>query len=120
MTYRGWMAYCTTKAALSRFIQLLAHENPKLCVQGVYPRLTDTKMPADVVAGKYAGIMTEDEVERFRVWAKDGVTYEPAAWCGEAVARLAAGVEPGDESGKVSYYDEHVPALLLKKSQPRL
>ncbi|KIV96853.1 hypothetical protein PV10_00669 [Exophiala mesophila] len=120
VTYRGWMTYCTTKAALSRFIQLFAHENPELCVQGVYPRLTDTKMPADVVAGKYAGIMAEAEIQRFRDFAKDSSTFEPAAWCGEAVARLAYGSQMGGNTGKVLYYEEHVPDLVAKKPRARL
>lgn len=114
------MTYCTTKAALSRFVQLFAHENPEVCVQGVYPRLTDTKMPADVVAGKYAGIMAEEEVQRFRDFAKSSFTYEPAAWCGEAVARLASGSQPGGRTGKVLYYEEHVPDMVSRKPKARL
>ncbi|EXJ80751.1 hypothetical protein A1O3_07035 [Capronia epimyces CBS 606.96] len=115
VTYHGWMSYCTTKAALSRFIGLLALENPAICVQGVYPRLTDTRMPADVIEGKYDGIMTQDEVALFRSRARDGITLEPAAWCAEAVARLAVGSDNGGKSGLVMYYDEHVPDLLRKK-----
>ncbi len=115
MTYQGWASYCTSKAALSRFVQVLAHENPDICVQGVYPRLTDTGMPAEVIKGSYDGIMRDDEVARFRNWAKDGVSLEPAAWCATAVARLAAGFEKGKESGKVAYYDEHVPSVLAMK-----
>lgn len=72
VTYHGWTPYCTTKAALTRFITCLAHEEPLLSVQGVYPKLTRTKMPEDVIAGKYKGIMADHEIERFRIWNEMG------------------------------------------------
>jgi NAD(P)-dependent dehydrogenase (short-subunit alcohol dehydrogenase family) len=113
--YHGWMPYCTTKAAVTRFVHILGLENPDILVQGVYPKLTDTKMPSDVIAGKYNGIMTDDEVALFQAWAKDGISLEPPAWCGEAVARLAIGSDKGGESGKVMYYYDQVPDLQQKR-----
>lgn len=84
VTYRGWMSYCTSKAALSRFIQLLAHEESTIDVLGVYPRLTRTKMPEDVIAGRFKDIMADDEIQRFKDWSAQGdKVVEPAEWCGE-------------------------------------
>jgi len=99
-------------------VHLLALETPEVRVQGVYPRLTDTQMPANAIAGKYDGIMTPEEVGFFQRAAKDGITLEPPVWCAAAVARLAIGAEEGGDSGKVMYYDEHVPDMLkLKKAR---
>lgn len=108
------MPYCTTKAALTRFITMLAHEEPLLTVQGVYPKLTRTKMPVDVIAGKYRGIMADHEIERFRAWNEIGDSMvEPASLCGEAVAKLALGLYCGGKSGETLCYDEHVPTKVV-------
>jgi NAD(P)-dependent dehydrogenase (short-subunit alcohol dehydrogenase family) len=115
VTYHGWMAYCTSKAALTRFVQLLAHEEPTLHIQGVFPKLTRTKMAQDLVEGKYKGVMADHELERFRIWNEIGDEFvEPAAWCAEAVAKLAIGSFLGKESGWVGDYDVHVPTLKAK------
>lgn len=93
---------------------MLAHEEPTLSVQGVYPKLTRTKMPEDIIAGKYKGVMADHEVERFRIWDEIGdQMVEPAQWCGEAVAKLAVGLFAGGRSGEVLYYDEHVPKKVV-------
>ncbi|KAF2188404.1 NAD(P)-binding protein [Zopfia rhizophila CBS 207.26] len=114
VTYMGWMPYCTSKAALTRFISMLAHEEPMVCVQGVYPKLTRTKMPEDVIAGKYKGVMADHEIERFRGWNEIGdAIIEPPKLCGEAVAKLAVGLFKGGRSGEVLWYDEHVPKQIL-------
>jgi len=113
VTYNGWTPYCTTKAALTRFISCLAHEEPLLSVQGVYPKLTRTKMPQDVIAGKYRGVMADHEIERFSIWNQMGdEMVEPPEWCGEAVAKLALGLFEGGKSGETLYYDEHVPRKI--------
>ena len=113
IAYHGWMPYCSTKAALTRFIEMLAHEEPLICVQGVYPKLTRTKMPEDVIAGKYKGIMAEHEIEKFRIWDQIGdQMVEPPEWCGEAVAKLALGLYAGGRSGETLDYDVHVPILF--------
>jgi hypothetical protein len=66
-------------------------------------------MPEDVIAGKYKGIMADHEIERFRLWNKEGDEFvEPVEWVGEAVARLATGKFMGKESGWVGDYDVHV------------
>ncbi|KAK7188039.1 hypothetical protein DPSP01_011925 [Paraphaeosphaeria sporulosa] len=116
ISYHGWMPYCTTKAALTRFIEMLAHEEPLLTVQGVYPKLTRTKMPEDIIAGKYKGVMADHEIEKFRVWNEIGdEMVEPPEWCGEAVGKLALGLYPGGKSGESLDYDIHVPVGLRRK-----
>jgi NAD(P)-dependent dehydrogenase (short-subunit alcohol dehydrogenase family) len=68
VTYHGWSPYCSSKAALTRFISCLAHEEPAISVQGVYPKLARTNMSKDVINGHYKGVMANHEVERFRIW----------------------------------------------------
>lgn len=110
VTYHGWSPYCSSKAALTRFISCFAHEEPSINVQGVYPKLTNTKMPESVIKGKYRGIMADHEVERFKMWGKMGEErIEPPEWCGEAVAKLVLGFFEGGKSGETMFYDEHVP-----------
>ncbi|KAI4709482.1 hypothetical protein J4E85_002034 [Alternaria conjuncta] len=113
VSYHGWMPYSTTKAALTRFISCLAHEEPLLSVQGVYPKLTRTKMIDGLVEGKYRGVMADHEIERFRIWDEMGdEMVEPPELCGEAVAKLALGLFEGGKSGETLYYDEHVPRKI--------
>lgn len=93
---------------------MLAHEERTICVQGVYPKLTRTKMPEDIFAGKYKGVMADNELERYRLWSEVGGTaVEPPFLCGEAVAKLALGLFAGGKSGEVLHYDEHVPKSKL-------
>ncbi|KAF2709054.1 NAD(P)-binding protein, partial [Pleomassaria siparia CBS 279.74] len=110
VTYMGWMAYCTSKAALTRFVQLLAHEERTLSVQGVFPKLTRTAMAKDLIEAKYKDVMADHEIERFRVWDAIGdAMVEPPEWCADAVAELATGRWAGLASGSVGNYDLHVP-----------
>ena len=84
-----------------------------ITVQGVYPKLTRTKMPEDVIAGKHKGIMADHEIERFRRWDEIGdEMVEPPEWCGEAVAKLALGLYAGGKSGQTLEYDSHVPRAI--------
>ncbi|KAF1838034.1 NAD(P)-binding protein [Decorospora gaudefroyi] len=114
--YNGWTPYCTAKAALTRFISCLAHEEPILSVQGVYPRLTRTKMLDGLISGRYKGVMADHEVERFKTWEEMGEeVIEPPEWCGEAVAKLALGFFEGGKSGETLFYDKHVPRKVAAK-----
>lgn len=106
--YAGWAQYCTSKAALTRSIELLAHEEPTIKVLGVYPGLTRTAMPANVIAGEFKGTMYDFEIEKFRTMDTSGA-IEPPEWCANAVAQLTAGSAEGLPSGHVAYYHEHVP-----------
>lgn len=100
------MQYCSSKAAVTRFIENLAHEEPDIQVYGVYPGLTKTTMPDDVIAGKYEGIMKQEEVDRFLKWDKEG-SIEPPEWCASVVARMCTDFVPAKGSGQCHYYHEY-------------
>jgi NAD(P)-dependent dehydrogenase (short-subunit alcohol dehydrogenase family) len=112
----GWMPYCSSKAALSRFLQCLAHEEDETLVkiQGVYPRVTRTAIAANMIAGKYKGIMRDDEIEKFLVWEKEGNKVEPPEWCGTAVGMMAADTVEGTSHGMLEYYDQQVDSRDYK------
>ncbi|KAL5117908.1 hypothetical protein ACEQ8H_004227 [Pleosporales sp. CAS-2024a] len=113
VTCHGWAPYCSSKAALRRFISCLAHEEPGISVQGVSPKLTRTSMIADVVGGKFKGIMADHEVERYRLWGQAGAgMIDPPERCGEAVAKLARGLYEGGKSGETLDYEDHVPKTM--------
>ncbi|KAL2202844.1 NAD(P)-binding protein [Sarocladium strictum] len=106
VTYSGWSPYCSSKAALSRFIYLLHHEEEDIDVVGVYPGLTRTPMVTDLVTGKFAGKMKDSEVEAFKRMDRDG-QVEPLEWSANVTAKLAvAAIETGPLSGQVNWYHE--------------
>jgi len=114
VTYHGWSSYCTSKAALTRFVSCLAHEERGITVQGVYPNLTRTGMVEDLVQGGYKGVMADHERERFKTWNRMGEDMvEPPEWCGKAVAKLALGLFEGGENGRTLGYNEHVPRKIV-------
>ncbi|KAJ9637635.1 hypothetical protein H2204_004784 [Knufia peltigerae] len=76
--YRGWSGYCTSKAALTRFIHLLAHEEKDVVdVFGVLPLVTKSPMVDKIFNGEYDEVMRPEERERFNVWAKEGKVEDP-------------------------------------------
>ena len=106
VTYSAWSSYCSSKAALSRFIQLLHHEEEQVDVVGVYPGLTRTPMVTYLVAGKFAGKMKDSEVENFKRMDREG-EVEPLEWSANVTAKLAvAAIETGPLSGQVKWYNE--------------
>ncbi len=102
------MHYCASKAALTRAIEILAWEERTLHVLGIYPGLTRSGMSPNLVQGKHAGVMYDEEVQKFQNWDKNG-GFEPPEWCATAAAKLALGLEAGGKSGTVAYYHELVP-----------
>ena len=104
--YRAWAPYCSSKAALSRFIEVLGHEEDQVRVLGIYPGLTRTPMVTDLVAGKYKNKMKDSEVEKFRTWDKDG-GVEPPEWTANVTAKLAAGALEGKGQGETHWYHEY-------------
>jgi len=106
--YAGWMHYCASKAALTRAIEILAWEERSLHVLGIYPGLTRSGMSPNLVEGKHAGVMYDEEIQKFQNWDKtDG--FEPPEWCATAAGKLALGLEAGGKSGTVAFYHELVP-----------
>ncbi|KAK7890167.1 hypothetical protein LTR67_008633 [Exophiala xenobiotica] len=89
--YRGWSGYCTSKAALSRFIHLLAHEEgPDINVYGVLPLVTKSPMVDKIFNGEYDHVMQPEERERFNTWAKEG-RIEPPEYIANAIVKAAVG-----------------------------
>lgn len=88
--YRGWTGYCTSKAALSRFIQLLAHEERDIHVFGVLPLVTKSPMVDMLFAGKYDDIMLPEERQKFDIWQKEG-KIEPPEYIADAMVKAAMG-----------------------------
>ncbi|KAF2844807.1 NAD(P)-binding protein [Plenodomus tracheiphilus IPT5] len=116
--YHGWTPYCTSKAALTRFISCLAHEEPLISVQGVYPKLTRTAMVKGIFEDRYEGVMANHEIEKFKTWEEyngESESIEPPEWCAEGVSDLALGLAEGKKSGEMGFYDEHIPWEIRKK-----
>lgn len=112
----GWMPYGSSKAALTRFINCLAHEEDEnhVKVQGVYPRVTRTAIAGGMINGRYRGIMKDEEIEKFLAWDREGSKVEPPDWCGRAVGLLAADAVEGCKHAEVEYYDVQVQAREYK------
>lgn len=107
-TYAGWSPYCSSKAALTRFIQLLGHEEDDVGVFGVYPGLTRTPMVTDLVAGKFVGKMKDEEIADFKRRDREG-EVEPPEWSANVAAKLVASAIQAPESGSVRWYHEIDP-----------
>jgi NAD(P)-dependent dehydrogenase (short-subunit alcohol dehydrogenase family) len=75
--WHGWSAYCTSKAALTRFIQLLAHEERDLDVYGVLPVVTKSPMVDMIYSGKYDHVMLPEERKNFDVFLRQGKVESP-------------------------------------------
>lgn len=88
--YRGWSGYCTSKAALTRLIHLLAHEESEIDVFGVLPQVTKSPMTDKIVNGDYDQVMSSEERARFTRWLSEG-RFEPARYIGGAIVKAAMG-----------------------------
>ena len=104
--YSGWIPYCSSKAALTRFIEVLAHEERDIRVYGVYPGLTNTAMGKVVLNGDFDRIMHPEEIQKFVDWERKG-EMDPPQWCATAVARLVVGEADLEVAGKVQYFYEY-------------
>ena len=108
VTYSAWSPYSSSKAALTRFIEILGREEDDIKVYGIYPGLTRTTMVTDLVAGKYKGKMKEDEIEHFIRQDKEG-GVEPPEWTANTTAKLAVGAIESKAHGKCVWYNELDP-----------
>ncbi len=88
--YRGWSGYCSSKAALTRFIHLLAHEEPTLRVFGVLPLVTQSPMVDLIFGGAYDGVMLPEERARFDYF-RDNDMIEPPSYIADAMVKAAMG-----------------------------
>ncbi|OAP57620.1 hypothetical protein AYL99_08358 [Fonsecaea erecta] len=103
----GRVAYCASKAGMSRLIDTLAHEERGFDVYGVYPGLTETPLAKGLLEGKYNDILFPEDQVFYRQSVEDG-TVDPPEYCGEASAKLAVWKADG-LPGKIASYSEHVP-----------
>ncbi|KAK4941190.1 hypothetical protein LTR10_018863 [Elasticomyces elasticus] len=103
----GRVAYCASKAGMTRLIETLAHEERGFDVYGVYPGLTETPLAKGLLAGTYNDVLFPEDQVFYRQSVEDGTVDSPD-WCGEASAKLAAWKADG-MPGKTASYSEHVP-----------
>lgn len=106
--YAGWSPYCSSKAALTRFIQVLGHEEDEVRIFGVYPGLSRTPMVTDLVSGRFRGKMKDDEIVEFQRRDRDG-EIEPPEWTANVFAKLAVSAVDAGNSGSVRWYHEIDP-----------
>ncbi len=109
--YAGRSAYCSSKAALTRFIDNLANEerDTGVDVYGIYPGFTRTGLADGLINQKFDDVLFPEEAEKYRKWISDGAVEGPE-WCGEACAMLSVGVAEGLK-GKTAWYSAHVPEM---------
>lgn len=111
--YGGRSAYCSSKAALTRFIDNLANEerDTGVDVYGIYPGFTRTGLAEGLINSKYDDVLFSDEAKKYRDWISKGAVEGPE-WCGEACAKLSVGAAEG-KKGQTAFYSVHVPELKL-------
>jgi len=109
--YAGRSAYCSSKAALTRFIDNLANEERDMGVDvfGIYPGFTRTGLAEGLINSRFDDVLFPEEAAKYRNWISQGAVEGPE-WCGEACARLCAGAADGLK-GKTAFYSVHVPEL---------
>ncbi len=102
----AWSAYCTSKAGLHLFTQVVAAEEPDIVAISVHPGVVDTEMQA-LIRRRGEGHMTPDDVVRFRQLKETGQLVSPLD-SGRSIAWLALHA-PTFLSGKfVSFDDPHI------------
>jgi benzil reductase ((S)-benzoin forming) len=85
--YAGWGAYCASKAAVERFTEVVAMEEPGVRAYAVAPGVVDTDMQAEIRATSADRFPT---VERFHdLKARDA--FNSPAWVARQLLDLAFG-----------------------------
>ncbi|KAJ3308472.1 hypothetical protein HDV04_001202 [Boothiomyces sp. JEL0838] len=72
----GWGAYCTSKAALNSFANILGVEEPLVATVAVRPGVVDTEMQTDI-RKQGGGIMSENEHSKFVGLKENGGLIDP-------------------------------------------
>lgn len=91
--YQGWSIYGATKAAVDRFTEVVALEEPDLACAAVAPGVVETDMQVAIRAADQA---TFPDVERFRQLHRDGGASSPA-WVADHLAAFLMGTLRPDE-----------------------
>lgn len=84
--YPGWGVYCATKAALDRYTQVLATENPGVRAVALAPGVVNTGMQAHIRASSPDNF---PDVQRFIDMHEQGKLAEPAAVAARIIKYLA-------------------------------
>ncbi|KAK6069719.1 short-chain dehydrogenase [Seiridium cupressi] len=108
ISWSAWGPYSSSKAALTRFIEILGIEEPEVKVLGIYPGLTRTPMVTDLIAGKFVGKMKDEDVKEFIRRDQEG-EVEPPKWTANVTAKLAAATIEIPAQGRVLWYNEIDP-----------
>lgn len=86
-TYKGWGAYCISKAALNMYCQVLAVEEPAIMSVAVRPGVVDTEMQNEIrTSGK--PIMGDENHSRFTEMKESGSLVDPSIPA-KAIVKLA-------------------------------
>lgn len=83
----GWGVYCATKAALDRYTQVLAAENPNVRAVSLAPGVVNTGMQAHIRASRPDSF---PNVQRFIDMHDQGQLAEPAAVAAKILKYLAS------------------------------
>lgn len=102
----AWSAYCTSKAGLHLFTQVVAQEEPDVVAVSVHPGIVDTEMQA-LIRRAGEGHMTPEQVARFRQLKATGQLVSPLV-SGRSIAWLALYAPPSLSGQFVSFDDAHI------------
>lgn len=103
MAIAGWSAYCTSKAGLNQFTEVLAAEETAITSVAVRPGVVDTQMQAFIRQNGSQG-MADDQVAYYHDLKKEGRLLPPEV-PGRSIAWLALKA-PSDLSGRFLNYDQ--------------
>jgi NAD(P)-dependent dehydrogenase (short-subunit alcohol dehydrogenase family) len=106
---RGLCGYCDSKAALSRFIKVLAHEERDIHTVGLYPGVTHTPMVDLILDGAYTDVMYPEETAWYtdmktNKWHRPGGIELPELPA-RALVKIACGNIAGIESGDIRTWE---------------
>ncbi len=102
---RGWSGYCCSKAALSRLVPCLAHEEPLIRTVGIYPGITTSPINDAILGGAYDQVMLPEEIDIY-VQLQKSKSFDPPEWPAAAIVRVALGLTEKELNGKVVWWDK--------------
>ncbi|KAG0309297.1 hypothetical protein BGZ99_000915, partial [Dissophora globulifera] len=103
----GWSAYCSSKAALSMFTDILALEEPELTTISLRPGVADTDM-AKVSKERGAKHMLPEQLAMFSKENENSLPVVHPDEPGHVAASLAISADPSLNGKKLDYYDEEL------------
>lgn len=102
---RGWSGYCCSKAALSRLVPCLAHEEPLIRTVGIYPGITTSPINDAILGGAYNDVMLPEEIDIY-VQLEKKKAFDPPKWPAAAVVRAALGLTEKELNGKLLWWNQ--------------